>query len=603
MSNFHTIPAEIRTKRLTQLRELMQAQGIDALIIPSADPHMSEYLPVYWQGRAWLSGFTGSVGTLVVMADFAGLWADSRYWVQAPMQLAGTGIVLKKMQQHEPTFVQFLAQNLPSGANVAIDGAVLSLAQADELTTQFDNKNIHLITDVDLLGQIWEDRPPLPMGEIVIHDPQFVDTTADQKLAKVRQKICEYGAKYHLISSLDDIAWLTNLRGADVSFNPVFLAHLLIDETSATLFVNEQKLSKDAKAQLQNANIIVKPYEQITSELSSITGSLLIDPAKVAVGTLRCLPKAVNLIKAVNPTTILKAIKSANDIAHIQEAMRQDGAALCEFFANFEERLAKGERLSELDVDSMLDKARSRQPYHVSASFDTIAGFAANGAIVHYKATPEHFSYLDGDGLLLIDSGAQYENGTTDITRMVGVGTISDEQKRDVTYVLKAHIALVRAHFPVGIASSKIDILARNELWQQGLDYGHGTGHGVGYFLNVHEGPQVISHSAISTPERVMLEGMITSNEPGLYREGKWGIRLENVVVTVKAGSTEFGEFLKFVDLTLCPFDTRLILPELLNDTEKSWLNAYHQRVYDELANRVSGTAKDWLIARTKPLL
>lgn len=280
--------------------------------------------------------------------------------------------------------------------------------------------------------------------------------------------------------------------------------------------------------------------------------------------------------------------------------MRQDGAALCEFFAEFENRLAQGERLSELDVDTMLEQARSRQTYHISASFDTIAGFAGNGAIVHYKATPESFSYLDGDGLLLIDSGAQYQNGTTDITRMVGVGHITDEQKWDVTYVLKAHIALARACYPVGIASPVLDVLARNELWQQGLNYGHGTGHGVGYFLNVHEDPQVISYTAPQTKERVMLEGMITSNEPGLYREGKWGIRLENVVASVKACSTEFGEFLKFKDLTLCPFDTRLILPELLTDTEKAWLNAYHQRVHDELIDRVSGDAKAWLIARTQ---
>ncbi|MDO4699900.1 MAG: aminopeptidase P family protein [Moraxella sp.] len=602
MSNFHTTPAKVRTQRLNTLRQLMQAQGIDALIVPSADPHMSEYLPVHWQGRAWLSGFTGSVGTLVVLPDFAGLWVDSRYWVQAPIQLAGTDITPQKMQQHEPTFAQFLAQTLPSGAKVAIDGAVLSLAQADELNNEFAKNNIHLMTNIDLLGQLWTERPPLPTAKIVVHDPAFVDTTTNEKLAKVRQKMTEHGAQHHLISSLDDIAWLTNLRGADVSFNPVFLAHLLIGQDDAVLFVDDKKLSEPAKNQLQNANIAVLPYEQVKAALAQVADFLLIDPAKVALGTLQHLPKTTRLIKALNPTTLLKAVKSANDIAHIQEAMRQDGAALCEFFAEFEQRLADGERLSELDVDDLLNKARARQPHHVSASFDTIAGFAGNGAIVHYKATPERFSYLDGSGLLLIDSGAQYQNGTTDITRMMGIGTISDEQKRDVTYVLKAHIALARAHFPAGIFSGKIDILARNELWQQGLDYGHGTGHGVGYFLNVHEAPQVISHSVMPTPERVMLAGMISSNEPGLYREGKWGVRLENLLVSVKAASTEFGEFLKFETLTLCPFDTRLILPALLNDTEKTWLNTYHQRVHDELIGRVSGSAKAWLVARTQPI-
>ena len=600
MTEFHTTPASVRTDRLTTLRQQMADKGVAAVIIPSADPHMSEYLPVYWQGRAWLSGFTGSVGTLVVTADFAGLWTDSRYWIQAPVQLEGTGISLQKMEQRKPTFAKFLAENLPAGAKVAIDGAVLSLLQADDFYTHFKDKDITLLTDIDLLDDVWTDRPALPVGQIVVHDSQFVDTTVSQKLASVRAQMTEKNACHHLISSLDDIAWLTNLRGADVSFNPVFLSHLLIGQESATLFVDEQKLSPEAKAQLQDASIDVAPYDAVGQHIAQVSESLLLDPAKVALGTLNALSSDVQLIKSVNPSTILKAIKSPKDIEHIQEAMRQDGAALCEFFAEFENRLAQGERLSELDVDTMLEQARSRQAYHISASFDTIAGFAGNGAIVHYKATPESFSYLDGDGLLLIDSGAQYQNGTTDITRMVGVGHITDEQKWDVTYVLKAHIALARACYPVGIASPVLDVLARNELWQQGLNYGHGTGHGVGYFLNVHEDPQVISYTAPQTKERVMLEGMITSNEPGLYREGKWGIRLENVVASVKACSTEFGEFLKFKDLTLCPFDTRLILPELLTDTEKAWLNAYHQRVHDELIDRVSGDAKAWLIARTQ---
>lgn len=601
MSDFHKTAYKERVQRLSDLRAQMQNRGIDALIVPSADPHMSEYLPVHWQGRAWLSGFTGSVGTLVVMADFAGLWADSRYWVQAPMQLKGTGIVLQKMEQGRPTFAQFLADNLPIGSKVAIDGAVLSLSQAQDLTKHLQAKNIELVTDVDLLSLVWTDRPPLPAGEIVVHDAKFVGATSEQKLSQVREQMIRLGADYHLISGLDDIAWLTNLRGSDVSFNPVFLSHLLVAKTGATLFVGTDKLSKPAKALLERANIAVCAYGAVKDALSGLTGSLLIDPTKVALGTLQTLPKDVAMIEAVNPSTVLKAIKSASELEHIREAMRQDGVALCEFFAKFEERVTN-ERLSELDVDTMLETARSQQAHHVSASFDTIAGFGANGAIVHYKATPEQFSYLDGDGLLLIDSGAQYLNGTTDITRMVGIGTISDEQKRDVTYVLKAHIALARAHFPVGIASGKIDILARNELWQQGLDYGHGTGHGVGYFLNVHEAPQVISHTTAPTPERVMLEGMITSNEPGLYREGKWGIRLENVVACVKACSSEFGEFLKFEDLTLCPFDTRLILPQLLNDDEKAWLNTYHQKVHSELAPRLTGSAKAWLVARTQPI-
>ncbi|STZ07153.1 Uncharacterized peptidase SA1530 [Moraxella caprae] len=599
MTDFHKTPSDVRHARVLAVRAILAERGLSALIIPSADPHMSEYLPVYWQGRAWLSGFTGSVGTLVITHDFAGVWTDSRYWVQAPIELDGTGIELQKMEHSCPTYAQFLADNLPQGAKVAIDGAVLSMAEFDGLSQAFAERGMELVIDTDILGQIWQDRPSLPNALIYVHDETFVDTSAKQKLIQVREIMTQRGATHHLVSGLDDIAWLTNLRGADVNFNPVFLSHLLITPDTVTLFVHDDKLTDTAKSALSVAGIDVAHYDSVAERLGDVE-SLLFDPAKVAVGTLTHLPKTAKLIKAVNPTTVLKAIKSDNDINHIREAMRQDGVALCEFFAELEDKLAQGERVSELDIDEMLECARSRQPNHISASFDTIAGFCGNGAIVHYRATDERFSYLDGDGLLLIDSGAQYKNGTTDITRMAGVGQISDDEKRDVTYVLKAHIALATAHFPKDIPSMQLDVLARNQLWQQGLDYGHGTGHGVGYFLNVHEGPQVISRTAPVTPERIMSEGMITSNEPGLYREGKWGIRLENLVVAVKAHQSEFGEFLKFEDLTLCPFDTRLILPHLLTKQEKRWLNDYHKRVHDELIGRVDGQAKAWLVERTQ---
>ncbi|MDO4894782.1 MAG: aminopeptidase P family protein [Moraxella sp.] len=593
--------AQIR-ERLTAARALMAKQGVDALIVPSADPHMSEYLPNFWQGREWLSGFTGSVGTLVVTQDYAGLWTDSRYWVQAPIQLADTGIELQKMMQGHPTFAKFLAEHLTAGNKVAIDGAVLSLNEYDTLTAAFAGKDIKLVTDLDLLAQIWQDRPTLPAEPIYAHPAQFVDTSIAQKLAQVRDMMAEQGADYHLISSLDDIAWLTNLRGSDVDYNPVFLAHLLIGKQTATLFVAKHKLNDELTTALSQAGIEVSDYEAVHQAVGQVSGSLLIDPMRAAVGTIGQLSAQVQLIKAINPSTLLKAIKSDADIEHVREAMRQDGAALCEFFVAFENKVKAGEAVSELDIADMLIEARSRQPHYVSPSFDTIAGFRGNGAIVHYKATEDSYSQIEGDGLILIDSGAQYHNGTTDITRMASVGNISDDEKKDVTYVLKAHIALATAHFPVNFSSGALDVLTRNQMWQQGLDYGHGTGHGVGYFMNVHEGPQVISINAPASPERVMKKGMITTNEPGLYREGKWGIRLENCLVNVPAGSSEFGEFLKFDELTLCPFDTRLILPELLTAEEKAWLNAYHQRVHDELIGRVEGDAKAWLIERTQPV-
>ena len=601
-------------QRITALRQALRDNNIDAIIVPSADPHLSEYLPEYWQSRQWLSGFTGSVGTLVVTADFAGLWADSRYWVQATHQLEGTGIILQKLQPGSPNHIQWLAEHLESGSSVAVDGNVLSLAEQDKLLDAFEsaaNGEIRLITDQDLLTDIWPDRPSLPTASLFAHDPKFLSQSAKDKLAAVREQMSDIGATHHLLSSLDDIAWLTNLRGGDVDYNPVFLAHMLISQEAATLFVDSNKVSAEIDQLLKEAGISTAPYDGIKDALSQLTPKdmLLIDPNKVAVGTLAKLGDGIQMLERMAPSTLLKSVKSAADIEHVREAMRQDGAALCEFFAEFERRLENGERLSELDVDSMLIEVRSRQPNYISPSFPTIAGFNENGALPHYRAVEDKFSYLDvaegAGGLLLIDSGAQYQNGTTDITRVVGIGKVTDAQKRDFTMVLKAHIALAVACFPDGIASPLIDAICRAPLWQAQMDYGHGTGHGVGYFLNVHEGPQVIAYSATTPPERAMKAGMISSNEPGLYREGKWGIRIENLVVNQPVANpqeTEFGDYLEFETITLCPIDTRLIEPSLLREDEKAWLNSYHSRVFTELKDRVNGEALAWLTERTQAI-
>ncbi|MEG9304347.1 aminopeptidase P family protein [Psychrobacter celer] len=597
--------------RIASLRERMAAQDLTAIIVPSADPHLSEYLPEYWQGRLWLSGFTGSVGTLVVTADFAGLWTDSRYWVHAAAQLEGTGISLEKLAPSQPNHIDWLATHLAEGDSVAVDGNVLSIAEQDKLLDAFDANDITLITERDVLTEIWTDRPALPSAKLYQHDAQFVAQSATDKLAAVRSGMQEAGATHHLLSSLDDIAWLTNLRGSDVDYNPVFLAHMLISADSATLFVDNSKVSSDIAKALEDSGITLADYDAVQDALSALTPEdlLLLDPNKVAVGTLSKMADDVGFIEQIAPSTLLKSVKSDADIEHVREAMRQDGAALCEFFATFEQRLADGERLSELDVDSMLIEVRSQQPHYVSPSFPTIAGFNENGALPHYRATPEKFSYLDvaeGEGgLLLIDSGAQYQNGTTDITRVVGIGQVSDEHKRDFTTVLKAHIALARASFPDGIASPLIDAICRAPLWQAQMDYGHGTGHGVGYFLNVHEGPQVIAYSASTPKERAMKAGMISSNEPGLYREGKWGIRIENLVVNTPVANpteSEFGEFLHFETVTYCPIDTRLLDKSLLDQVEVEWLNDYHRQVYAELKDRVAGAALDWLTERTQAI-
>ena len=597
--------------RIDNLRQALVKQDLTAIIVPSADPHLSEYLPEYWQARQWLTGFTGSVGTLVVTADFAGLWTDSRYWVHAADQLDGTGISLEKLAPGQPNHIDWLAEHLAEGDSVAVDGNVLSIAEQDRLLDGFDASDITLITDRDVLTDIWADRPALPTAKLYKHDEQFIAQSATSKLTAVCAGMAEVGATHHLLSSLDDIAWLTNLRGADVDYNPVFLAHMLIDAGKATLFIDDNKVSSEIGKSLKDSGITLADYEAVQDALGTLTADdlLLLDPSKVAVGTLSNMGDGIGFIERMAPSTLLKSIKSDADIDHVREAMRQDGAALCEFFATFEQRLNAGERLSELDIDSMLIDVRSRQPHYVSPSFPTIAGFNENGALPHYRATPEKFSYLDvaeGEGgLLLIDSGAQYQNGTTDITRVVGIGQVNSDHKRDFTTVLKAHIALAKAHFPDGIASPLIDAICRAPLWQAQMDYGHGTGHGVGFFLNVHEGPQVIAYSASTPKERAMKVGMISSNEPGLYREGKYGIRIENLMVNKRVAQpteTEFGDFLNFETVTYCPIDTRLIEKSLLSNIEVDWLNDYHKQVYAELNGRVKGAALEWLTERTQAI-
>lgn len=589
---------------LSALREAMKAQGLDALVIPSADPHLSEYLPAHWQARRELSGFTGSVGTFVVTADEAGVWVDSRYWEQATKQLAGSGIELQKSGQ-VPPYNDWLAANLPENAAVGIPSDMVSLTGKRTLAQSLAAKNIRIEHPDDLLDRVWSSRPSIPAETVFIHDPTYVSETAAEKLARVRAVMAEKGADYHLVSSLDDIAWLTNLRGSDVPFNPVFVSFLLIGKDNAVLFTDQGRLNAEAAAALQTSGITVEPYAQVADKLAQISGALLIEPNKTAVSTLVRLPESVRLIESINPSTFFKSVKSEADIVHIREAMEHDGAALCGFFAEFEDIIDNGGSLTEIDVDTMLHRHRSARPGFISLSFDTIAGFNANAALPHYSATPESHSTISGNGLLLIDSGAQYKGGTTDITRVVPVGTPTAEQKRDNTLVLKAHIALAEAVFPENILSPMIDAICRKPLWQAQCDYGHGTGHGVGYFLNVHEGPQVIACAAIPGPQHAMKKGMVTSIEPGLYRPGKWGIRIENLAANQAVANpqeTEFGSFLYFETLTLCPIDTRLMDTAMMTDGEIDWVNRYHAEVRRRLEPLTEGAAKAWLIKRTEPL-
>ena len=587
-------------QRLAQTRELMRREGIHALLVPSADPHLSEYLPGYWQGRQWLSGFHGSVGTLIVTADFAGVWADSRYWEQATKELKGSGIELVKLQPGQPSPLDWLAEQTPEGGVVAVDGAVMAVASARTLSSKLEARGARLRTDIDLLQEVWSDRPSLPNAPIYQHLPPQATVSRDEKLAKLRETLQERGADWHFIATLDDIAWLFNLRGGDVSFNPVFVSFALIDQQHATLFVALSKVDADLRAVLEQDGVTLRDYSEVADALRAVPSgaSLLVDPARVTSGLLDNLDSGVKLVEGLNPTTLAKSQKSEADARHIRQAMEQDGAALCEFFAWLESAWGR-ERITELTIDEKLTAARERRPDYVSLSFNTIAAFNANGAMPHYHATEEEHAVIEGDGLLLIDSGGQYLGGTTDITRMVPVGTPIEEQKRDCTRVLKGVIALSRAQFPKGILSPLLDAIARAPIWADSVDYGHGTGHGVGYFLNVHEGPQVIAYQAAPAPQTAMQPGMITSIEPGTYRPGHWGVRIENLAMNREAGSSEFGDFLKFETLTLCPIDTRCLLPALLSEEEKQWFNDYHAQVRERLSPLLEGAALDWLNTRT----
>ncbi len=594
-------------ERLALLRAAMRQLHIDALMVPSADPHLSEYLPARWQGREWASGFTGSVGTFIITPEFAGIWTDARYWTQAEQQLAGTGIQLMKLTSGASVqYVDWLASHLKAGQTLAVDGAVLGLAIARLLQTALGAKDVRLRTDLDLLDQVWQNRPPLPAAPVYEHLPPYASKSRSGKLADLRGAMQQAGANRHLISTLDDIAYLFNLRGADVNFNPIFLSHALITPTRATLYVADGKISAALSAALADEGIEVAPYAAAAEALAALPADavVLLDPRRITYGTRQWIPATVKVIEAINPTTLAKSRKSEADAVHVRAAMEQDGAALCEFFTWLEQTLSNPDRapLTEVEIDRQITAARARRPGFISPSFATIAGFGPNGAIMHYRATEARHSVIEGNNLLLIDSGGQYLGGTTDITRVVAVGRITDQQRRDFTLVLKGMIALSAARFPRGAKSPMLDAIARAPLWAEGLDFGHGTGHGVGYFLNVHEGPQSISPSTMPEAHTAMEPGMITSIEPGLYRPGRWGIRIENLVLNRAAGQTEFGEFLDFETLTLCPIDTRCIEPSLLRDDEKRWLNDYHATVRQRLSPLLSGAPLAWLQTRTETL-
>ena len=553
-------------------------------------------------------GVHGSAGTLAITQQACAVFADSRYWQQAEHELAGSGIELVKLDKNAPdAAIAWLTQRLQPGQRLGADAQVLGLGLAASIAAACKQQGLEWVSGHDpfAVDAVWAGRPALPAQPVREHLPPQATQSRAERLGAVRAAMARHGASHHLISSLDDVAWLLNLRGSDVPYNPVFVAHLLLDAQHAQLFISSGQIDASLAQRLAQDGVQLADYPQAAAALAALpaTAVVLLDPKRSTLGLRQALPAGARVVEAINPSTLAKSRKSGAEAAHVRAAMAIDGAAMCAFYADFEARLARGERLSELDVDELLSAQRARQPGYVSLSFSTIAGWMANGALPHYRALPESFSFIDGEGLLLIDSGGQYEGGTTDITRVWAIGATTAQQRADYTRVLRGMIALTRTVFPRGTLSPMLDAIARTPLWEAGCDYGHGTGHGVGYFMNVHEGPQSIA-KAIPDAHMAMEPGMITSNEPGLYRPGLWGVRIENLLLNVELATPEngqFGDMLAFETLTLCPIDTKPIERTLLRADEIAWLNQYHAMVRERLLPLVDGAARDWLLVRTEP--
>lgn len=587
-------------QRITALREAMKAAGIDATIIPQTDPHQSEYLAKHWQVRRWLSGFTGSAGSLVVTKDAALLWTDSRYFIQAADQLAGTDIILMKAGLPEtPTIDEYLFAELPEGSTIGIDGMLFSDAEASHMAEEYGKRGLKLDTAFDPVDSIWTDRPALPKDAIFIHPMEYAGESAADKLAGILAQARSQFADAAFISALDEIAWTLNIRSRDVKYNPVATAYLFVAEKGSILFTDQDKVDAEVAEYLRSQEVSTMDYSKIKPFLALLPANVkvLVEPKTTSATLARLLGNRA--VKGASPVAVAKGCKNDIQIQGIRAAMVRDGIALVGALMEVEKALRDGERLTELDVDALLLKHRSAQPLFFDESFGTIAGYGAHGAIVHYEADEESNAEIHPRGLLLIDSGAQYLDGTTDITRTIACGTPTQAERHDFTLVMKGHIALARMVYPEGTRGVQLDAVARQYLWREGLAYLHGTGHGVGQFLNVHEGPQSIRLNENPT---ALIPGMITSNEPGLYREGIHGIRCENLVLTVPAMTTEFGRFLRFETLTLFPFDRSLFETEIMTADEIDWVNEYHAKVREALSPGLDAEGRAWLEEKTKPL-
>ena len=592
-------------QRLTKLRNWISTDRVDAVIIPSTDPHQSEYPPAHHRVREWISGFKGSAGTVVVTTTAAGLWTDSRYFLEAETVLAGTGIELHRLhtpgvRDYPDWIIDHLSNDTPANrwnpAVIAVDSRVVSMAAYRALESKVRSIGASLIDLKDAIDTVWRDRPALPVEPIFRVPAAIAGEDANSKIDGVRRSLGDHRCTTHIISTLDDIAWTLNLRGRDDPYNPVFLAYLVVGSDAVTLYTDPRRIDSAISEYLASRKIELAPYERFLSDLPSLGGPILLDPRRTSRAVAQRCSAAV--VEATQPATVAKAHKNAAELSNLRDAMRSDGVAMVQFLSWLDGRVADGAPLDELSAAAALRSRRAAIAGYISDSFNYISGFNANGALVHYAADERSNATFTPPGVYLIDSGGQYTNGTTDITRTVAIGPPPDEARRDFTLVLKGMIALSTLLIPEGTAGHEIDAIARAALWRDGKNYGHGTGHGVGFFLNVHEGPQRIAPTASDWP---LEPGMIVSNEPGLYRPGKWGIRIENILAVTTDSETEFGRFLSFETLTLCPIDRRMIEPALLTAEERDWVNRYHARVGEQLSPALETKEHDWLAEATAP--
>ena len=585
---------EIINKRISDLRIEMERKGLDAYIIYGTDPHLSEYIPAYWQTRPYISGFTGSAGMLIIGQLKAALWTDSRYFLQAEEQLSGTGIELVKMRTSgHPEPAEWLKMHLEKGSCVGTDEGCISVNQFRQLESNLSQSGIILKESGDLLDAIWSDRPTLPDSQVYEHDLKYACTNRITKIEAICNELDRSGAQTQIITALDDLAWTFNLRGSDVECNPVFMAYASVSREQTILFIESRKLPTELRNKLEGEGIRINEYDELLNFLHQLplTTRILIDPDRTNYAILKSINKSCKVIEGLSVPCKLKATKTEDEIRNIRQAMRKDGVAMLEFLFWLKNNLGNIP-VTEYTVAEKLIEFRAKQPEFKGISFFPIVGYKEHGAIVHFHVSEENALPIETDGFLLFDSGGQYLDGTTDITRTIALSELTAQQKTDYTLVLKGMISLTLAKFPMGTRGYHLDILARKDLWQHGLNYGHGTGHGVGYFLNVHEGPMSIRQEF---NDQAIEAGMVISNEPALYRLDKYGLRTENMIVCIKDESTKFGNFLQFDTLTLCPIDTKAIDKSLMNVEEISWLNSYHQRVFDELEPLVNGELKEYL--------